>query len=209
MILSVKLQILDSLRYYPEFGCSTCLLSDRGLNCWILAGESLLGGSLPRSSGECTTSRKQRFYTLTKDAMRLNAAVTHDHSKIRCFTSPFDPRSSNGYLLWQLLICTSERNRLRLHGIDIEAPHAEDLYDFVQMGLRKFGGDLRIPGSCNYRGLISVNSIEHSVMPGFGMLLMEMLNSTGFSAGTCGTPYSLHFAEEPELFGISYSESRI
>ncbi|GJQ67126.1 hypothetical protein Trydic_g8049 [Trypoxylus dichotomus] len=57
-----------------------------------------------------------------------------DHSKILNHTTPFDLRSGDGDLLLQLLIRPSERNRLRLPRIDLEAPCVEGPFDFHRLG---------------------------------------------------------------------------
>ncbi|GJQ77885.1 hypothetical protein Trydic_g16137 [Trypoxylus dichotomus] len=95
-------------------------------------------------------------------------SLIKDHSKILNLVVPFDIRSRKGDLLLQLLMCSSEHNCLRLLPINLKVPGVEELFDYGQTCLRKFGHDFRI------------------------------VTSTGPSAEPCATPDFMRLAEEPE-----------
>ncbi|GJQ80231.1 hypothetical protein Trydic_g23805 [Trypoxylus dichotomus] len=83
----------------------------------------------------------------------------------------------------KLLVFPIERN----HRIDLEAPAAEEFFDFDQMCPRKSGRDVRVSGGDYYHGIIRI------------------INSTGFSGEPCGTPDSICLAEEAESFATAWN----
>ncbi|GJQ85164.1 hypothetical protein Trydic_g9104 [Trypoxylus dichotomus] len=81
LILSNRLQCSERFSYCPVFSCSKCLLRDRDLQCWVLAGESFLKEipiQLIYSARNVEYCPQTRFCTLKRDWMWLDAAATHE-----------------------------------------------------------------------------------------------------------------------------------